>query len=216
MHSHKVKGIILKRTNFKELDRILTVFTEELGKISIMAAGVRKITSRRSPHIELFNVSSLTLHKTKGFPILTEAHTIESFSEVKEDLTRIGFAYHICELVDGLCPEAQENQKVFALLYSTLVKLSSSEQPTHFFSERVRWTPDESKSLPSTSSGNNMFSKSDSEDIVSVIHDFEIQLLILLGYFKYYSANAHFNTISFIEQILERKLKARQMIHQLR
>lgn len=222
MRNYKLKAIVIKRINIGEADRIVTVFTNYYGKIQIKASGVRKIISRRSPHIELLNYSLLTLYHTKSLPILTEAQVIQDFSEIKEDLTRIGFAYHICELVDGLCPEGQENRKVFSLLYSTLVRLSSSEQPTHFFSERVRCPPDESKSsfrrftlksLPSTSSGNNMFSKSDPEDIASIIHDFEIQLLIHLGYFKYSTTNSSFNTISFIEQILERKLKTRQMLH---
>jgi DNA repair protein RecO (recombination protein O) len=45
------EGIILKRRNLGETDRILTVFSRQYGKIKILAKGVRKINSRRSGHI---------------------------------------------------------------------------------------------------------------------------------------------------------------------
>jgi DNA repair protein RecO (recombination protein O) len=118
-----VEGIVLKRRNIGEADRILTIFTRKFGKMSIKAAGVRKITSKRSSHIEPLNYSVLSLYQGKGMPILTEVMTKESFGELKQDLTKIGFAYHLCELVDGLCPEGQENGQVFDLLSSVLFDL---------------------------------------------------------------------------------------------
>jgi len=107
MRNLKVDGIILKRKNVGEADRILTVFTKQFGKLSIKAAGVRKIASRRASHIELLNLVQMGLYKGQGMHVLTEAVSTESFSSIKADLTKVGFAYHICELVDGLCPEGQ-------------------------------------------------------------------------------------------------------------
>ena len=57
MRSFKTEGIVIKRRNFNEADRIITVFSKRNGKINIKASGVRKITSRRSPHLELLNYS---------------------------------------------------------------------------------------------------------------------------------------------------------------
>src|SRR5579859_8022976 len=101
------EGIVLKRRNIGEADRILTVLTRSFGKMSIKAIGVRKITSKRSSHIEPLNHVILSLYKGKAMPVLTEITTKESFSDIKQDLQKIGFAYHLCELVDGLCPEGQ-------------------------------------------------------------------------------------------------------------
>ena len=55
MRNFKTEGIIIKRRDYGEADRILTVMTREYGKLKIKAKGVRKITSRRSAHIELLN-----------------------------------------------------------------------------------------------------------------------------------------------------------------
>lgn len=119
MQSIKVEGIILKRRNFGEADRILTVFTHTRGKISVLAKGVRRITSRRAGNVELLNRVIMFLHQTKGMPILTEAKAINTYPKLKEDLTLSTYTFHIIELVDKLTAENQENR----LLYEHLVEV---------------------------------------------------------------------------------------------
>lgn len=126
MRTYKIEGIILKRRNFGEADRILTILSRESGKISVKAPGVRRIPSRRSSHVELLNFSQFTLYRSSRsfMPLVTEAQTLEDFSEVKTDLHKVGVAYYICELVNGLCADNQENRNVFLLLKSTLLNLA--------------------------------------------------------------------------------------------
>ncbi len=126
MRTFRTEAIIIKRRNFGEADKFLTVFTKELGKLQIKAPGIRKLTSRRSPHVELLNYSILSLYNGSVVPILTEAQTIETYGAIKEDLNKVGFAYHLCELIDGLCPEGQVHEDVFTLLKETLTKIAAS------------------------------------------------------------------------------------------
>ncbi len=127
MRSFKTEGVVIKRRNLGEADRILTVFTKHHGKITISAKGVRRITSKRSGHIELLNLVSMSLYKGRTVSTLTEVETINNFSDIKSDLKSCGLAYHICELIDGLCAENQENYQVFSLLCSVLSKLSIAD-----------------------------------------------------------------------------------------
>ena len=127
MRTFVVEGIVVRRRNVGEADRILTVFTKQYGKMTVRAVGVRKISSKRSSHIEPLNHVVMSLYQGKGMAILTEITTLDSFSPLKENLQRIGFAYHLCELVDGLCPEGQENSAVFQLLQNVLPELSTAE-----------------------------------------------------------------------------------------
>lgn len=119
MHGIKVEGVILKRRNLGEADRILTVFSLQRGKISVLAKGVRRITSRRSGNVELLNRVSMFLHQAKTFLILTEASSLDTFQKIKSDLTLSTYAYHIIELIDKLTAENQENR----VLYETLVEV---------------------------------------------------------------------------------------------
>lgn len=123
VHSYKVEGIILKRTNFGEADRFLTVFTKEKGKISVLAKGIRRITSRRAGSVELFNQAILFLHKGRNFDILTEATTLNTFPHFRLDFQKVGAAYYACELIDRLTPEEQEHDAVYELLVKFLTWL---------------------------------------------------------------------------------------------
>lgn len=125
MRNFKTEGIIIKRFNTSEADRILTVFTRNFGKCKVRAKGIRRVPSRRSAHVELLNLSTLTLYQNKSqFSYLVEANTLDSFQEIKGDLIKVGFSYHLCELIDGLCPENQELSSVYDLFVSTIRKLS--------------------------------------------------------------------------------------------
>lgn len=179
MRTLRVDGIILKRQNVGEADRILTVLTKELGKIQVKAKGVRKITSKRASHIEPLNLCSLSLYKGQSLPVLTEVISVENFSELKQDLGKIGFAYHLCELVDGLCPPQEENEKVFGLLYAVLKKMEN----TH--------------------------------ELTPLIHDFEVALLTALGYWPTGHQEYRGSIAYLIEDILERRLKTRQLLPHL-
>lgn len=127
MRNYKTIGIIIKRTNFSEADRILTIFTRSHGKIKVIAKGVRRITSRRCGNVELLNLAEISLHEGKNLDILTEACVLESFPNIRNNLKKIGWAYHICEILDGFCAERQENNKIFELAISTLHLLNKED-----------------------------------------------------------------------------------------
>lgn len=124
MQGIKVEGIILKRRNLGEADRILTVFSLQKGKISVLAKGVRRITSRRAGNVELLNRVSMYLHQAKTFLILTEATSLDTYQKLKEDLTLSTYAFHIIELVDKLTAENQESRILYEYLVNLLQRLS--------------------------------------------------------------------------------------------
>src|SRR3989344_5615595 len=123
MRAFKTEGIILKRRDFGEADRILTAFTLHRGKISIIAIGVRRITSRRAGNVELLNRVQMFLYPGKQFLNLTEAVSLDTYQKIKEDLTLSAYAYHILELVDKLTAENQENRHLYTELIEVLKRL---------------------------------------------------------------------------------------------
>lgn len=124
--TYKTEGIVLKRRNFGEADRIVTIYTKHYGKIRALAKGVRKIKSRKGPSLEPFNQTSLFLAQGKNLDLITETQLINSFSDWRKDLMRVGVAYYFCELVDKLTPDGQANQSVFGLLRDFLAKTADS------------------------------------------------------------------------------------------
>lgn len=120
------EGIIVRRSNFGEADRILTIITPYKGKIKVVAKGVRRITSRRGGNVELLNKVRLHIFQNKGMPILTEAESIETFPKIKNDLTFSTYGSHIVELAERFLPEDQPNPSAFNLLATVLHLLETN------------------------------------------------------------------------------------------
>lgn len=126
---YKVECIILKRKNWGEADRIVTVFSQEFGKFRVLAKGVRKITSRRAGHLEIFSHVALTIHKGKGnLDIVTEAEQVRRVLSDDAGLQAMSFAYYLCELVDALTPERQEHRDVFSMLVKSLEEIGQAHE----------------------------------------------------------------------------------------
>jgi DNA repair protein RecO (recombination protein O) len=123
---YTAEGIILKRNVTGEADRILTIFTKQHGKMRILAKGIRRITSRRAGHMEVFTHGVFTIHGGHSIDLVSEASTIRSGSLFDADAPRLEYAYCLCELVDQLLADHQEHEDVFYLLRDSLNKLLSS------------------------------------------------------------------------------------------
>lgn len=125
MNSYRTEGVILKRTNFGEADKILTVFSKHFGKISIIAKGIRKTSSRKGGNLELFNQVKIFLAKGKNLDIVTEVELINPFKSWRKDLKKVAVAYRLCELADKLTAEKVESEEVYEILVNYLSSLSS-------------------------------------------------------------------------------------------
>ena len=123
MNSYKTEGIVLKRSNFGEADKILTLFSKHHGKISLIAKGIRRTTSRKGGNLELFNQVRIFVANGRNLDIVTEAEVINSFKDWRRDLRKVAVAYQLCELVDRLTAELAENQEIYDLLLNSLTNL---------------------------------------------------------------------------------------------
>lgn len=132
IRSYKLQAFILKRTNFSEADRLVTIFSRQHGKLKLIAKGIRKPTSRKKGHLELFALTKLQVAKTKSIDIITEAATIENFPNLRKNLNRVRIAYLLTELVDKLTVQKQEQVEIFDLLQSSLTILNSQSAPSDF------------------------------------------------------------------------------------
>ncbi len=117
-------AIILRRTDFGEADRLLTVFTPQRGKLRLMAKGVRKTTSRKAGHIELFMLTNMLVACGHTWDVISQAETLQAYRGLREDLEKTSQAYYLAELVDSFTEERDVNAPLFELLAFTLARLS--------------------------------------------------------------------------------------------
>jgi DNA repair protein RecO (recombination protein O) len=140
-HLYTVEGVILKRKNIGEADKMLTVFTKTLGKIRVIAKGVRKINSRRAGHIEIFGRVVLTLHKGKTWDIVTEA-TSDHTGWQGATFPQIQSAYFLCELIDELIPDGQTQEDAYSLLETALLDVGKLSLETDMHTKRQAFVHD--------------------------------------------------------------------------
>lgn len=136
----KTEAVVITHRDYGEADRILKVFTPELGKITILAKGVRKSGSRKAPHIEPFTHSSFILAKGQSFWILTQADSINIFNGIYEDLQKTGMAAYLLELADRLTVEEQPDPSLFRLIVDSLKQINLAEDvfiPALYFEIRI-------------------------------------------------------------------------------
>ena len=117
-------AIIIGRRNYGEADRILTIFTEDRGKIVVMAKGVRLSRSKRRGHIELFNTIKAQVVESRGFPVLAQTELIADRSSMKSDIKLLRIAYHLAELVSRLTPDNEKQREIFDLLNRAFSSIS--------------------------------------------------------------------------------------------
>ncbi len=123
IRSTSTRAVILRRRDYGDADRIVTVFTPGLGKRELIAKGIRKTTSRKAGHLELFTHSALQLADARTWPIITEAATVESFRHLRTSLEAIGAANYVAELIDRFTEMDDENQPLWELLLLALREL---------------------------------------------------------------------------------------------
>ena len=125
--NQKTEGIILSRKNFQEADKLLTIYTKDFGKISCIARGVRRPTSRKSGHLEIGSWCKLYIAKGKNLDILTEVELQKPFGLENLLEAKANRVYHILELVDYLTVHGQKNYQVFTLLLTFLKKVADEK-----------------------------------------------------------------------------------------
>ena len=107
---------MLRRTDFGEADRLLTLLGRETGKIKAIAKGARKPQSRKTGHVELFMRSNLFIASGREIDIVTQAETVEAYAALREDLVRATYASYAVELLDRFTVEEDQNVALYDLL----------------------------------------------------------------------------------------------------
>lgn len=126
---YKTNALVLKRISVGETDRILTLFSREYGKISAIAKGARRSTSRLAAATEPFTHCRMLLAVGQNLDVLTQGEVREAFPELRSDLTKISYASYFVELVNASLEERQPNPDLFDLLLSALYILQRADYP---------------------------------------------------------------------------------------
>lgn len=125
---YRTDGLILRRNDFGEADRLLVMATPG-GKRRVIVKGARKTSSRLAGHVELFTHARMLVAIGRNLDIVTQSQVVDGFDTLRGDLCRLSMAYYAAELYDKLVQEEEENLSIFRLLIQTFTALNLSINP---------------------------------------------------------------------------------------
>ncbi len=123
------RAFLLRSVDHGESDRILTLLTLDMGKMSALARGARKSWRRFGGALEPFSTFEVTVTPSQGrgrLWNLAEAHLLNAHEGLAADLDRIGAASFVLEIVREIVPEHDPQPEIFALLEEVFPMLAEA------------------------------------------------------------------------------------------
>ncbi len=126
---YKTQAVVLRRFDFGEAGKQFVVYTPRQGKLSVLAQGVKRATSKLAGHLEPLSLCFIVAARGRNLDTVTQADTVESFVRARTDSDRVFYALFVVELLDKLTLEHEENPALWDLLVSTLRRIDSEDDP---------------------------------------------------------------------------------------
>jgi len=120
------EGLVLKNINYKDSDKIYTIFVRVLGKVSAKARGIRKFSSKRLSLLDSLNLVRIGLVGDNELKTITEVVLIDSFKNIKSDLSKLKTSLYLIEIVSSYLNESSEYKDLFDLLIKCLKRLEET------------------------------------------------------------------------------------------
>ena len=115
-----VEGIVTRYTNYRENDRIISIFSIERGRMEAKARGCRRATSALLPACQPFVFGQFELYNSKDKYTVNQCEIKETFFPLREDYARFAYGSAMLQLANNAVQENEPNESLFSLLYHAL------------------------------------------------------------------------------------------------
>lgn len=153
------KCVILGHKNFSEKDKFIYIYTEEFGKIRLIAKDAKSLLSKFTGHLETLNFCTATIYFSKKNKILIEISTNKNFFKKTKNLSTLYTALKIAEITNKLLYEDQKLEGLYLLIKQTLKHLIKSRKKTLIFTAYVIKILDKSGLIPNFKETKNKLKK---------------------------------------------------------
>ncbi len=125
----RTEGVVLKKTNRGESDRLFMVLTKDFGKLDLWAVSERKITSKLRSGLETLCLSEFEFVQGKNKKTITDTLLKERYDSIRNDLSRLRVAFRILETLDMFLKGPMQDLKIWDLLKDCLLALNDKSFP---------------------------------------------------------------------------------------
>ncbi len=124
-----LNGIVLRETQTKDSDKILTLLTPQRGKLSVIARGARRKGCKYAACTQPLAYSEWTLYEKGEWYYANDGTTMETFDGLRQDLTTLSLAFYLAELTEAVTSQGVEAGELVRHLLNGLYALSALHKP---------------------------------------------------------------------------------------
>lgn len=129
MQNFVTDAINLKSYNLSEADKIMVMYSKDLGLIKGVAKGCKKPKSKLGARMDLLVANQLMLYKGKNLDTICEAKAINTFKNSRQSIDKLLYSTYVSEIVNNFGVEGDPcSGEIYDLLYKTLEKIANSTE----------------------------------------------------------------------------------------
>ena len=124
----KVKGIVIRESTYKDNDKIITILTDSIGKVSVIAKGAKKTNSPYLASSQYLVYSEFVLYQNTGYFYLNSAAVINTFYNLRIDLDKLQTVFELTKLINSVTDENQDCERILKLFLNTIYALDKLDK----------------------------------------------------------------------------------------
>lgn len=120
MRLYKVEGIVLRRRNLGEADRLVTILSRDRGKMTLVARGARRPRSRLGGRLEPPTRFRALVVEGRSLDVISQVEVLDAHARLRDGLERMGATAVVLELADRALADRHPHPEVYRLLVDAL------------------------------------------------------------------------------------------------
>lgn len=125
MGNYFTQGLIMRHNNFREADRLVSIYTKDRGLVNVVAKGSRKINSKLAGNLEPFTLAEFMIINGKRYDTVASSEVIDIFKTIKKDLVKIKLAIYFSNIFLNTIKELQKDNKMYEFILSIFSQIEN-------------------------------------------------------------------------------------------
>lgn len=124
--SYSDSGIVIRSVDSGEADKFVSIISENHGLGHFVAKGARRLTSKKAPHLDIFNLIRFSVGRGEAPHFLNQVESLSFFPGIKKDYAKIGLSLTLAEILTNTLPLDVEDREIYLSLKAFLTALEKT------------------------------------------------------------------------------------------
>lgn len=124
----KIEGFVIRTQDYGETNKIVTIFSGNLGKFAVVAKGAKKPKSRMAALTQPFIYAQFLVYPSKGLGSMQQGDVIDSYRKIREDIVKTAYAAYISELTDKMLENREPDFYIYDQFLRTMQWISEKDE----------------------------------------------------------------------------------------